>query len=181
MLVVSNTSPISNLAIVGRLNLLRSQFREIRVPIAVQSELDRVSDAAALKEIQRAFQDSWIKPQTLREGKIAQLLATTLDRGEAEAIALALELSADLILLDERDGRRAAEHAGLRVTGVLGVWLRAKNEGQIERIRPEFEASRTRARFFVSARLQDEVLEAAENRSDRLLLIAILTCEANLP
>jgi uncharacterized protein len=161
MLVVSNTSPISNLAIVGRLNLLRSQFREIRIPIAVQFELDQVSHGAALKEIQQAFQDGWIKPQALREGKIARLLATTLDPGEAEAIALALELPADLILLDERDGRKAAERAGLRVAGVLGVLLRAKSEGQIERVRPEVEALRTRARFFVSARLQEEVLDAA--------------------
>jgi len=161
MLVVSNTSPISNLAIIGRLNLLRSQFREIRIPIAVQSELDRVSHPAALKEIQRAFHDGWIKPQALQDGKIARLLATALDPGEAEAIALALALSADLILLDESDGRRAAEHAGLRVTGVLGVLLRAKNEGQIERVRPEVEALRTRARFFVSARLQEKVLEIA--------------------
>jgi predicted nucleic acid-binding protein len=71
-----------------------------------------------------------IKPQVLREGKIARLLATTLDPGEAEAIALALELSADLILLDGRDGRKDAEHAGLRVTGALGVLLRAKNDGR---------------------------------------------------
>jgi predicted nucleic acid-binding protein len=56
--------------------------------MAVQSELDQVSHAAALKEIQQAFQDGWIKPQALREGKIARLLATTLDPGEAEAIAL---------------------------------------------------------------------------------------------
>lgn len=120
-----------------------------------------MSHAAALKEIQQAFQDGWIKPQALREGKIARLLATTLDPGEAEAIALALELSADLILLDDRDGRQAAEHAGLRVTGVLGVLLRAKNDGQIERVRPEVEALRTRAGFFLSARLEEEVLEIA--------------------
>jgi predicted nucleic acid-binding protein len=115
MLVVSNTSPISNLAIVGRLNLLRSQFREIRIPIAVQSELERVSHAAALEEIQRAFADGWIKPKALREAESGLLLATTLDSGEAEAIALALELSADLILLDESDGRKAAERAAARV------------------------------------------------------------------
>ena len=60
--------------------------------------------------------------------------------------------------------RRAAEHAGLRVTGVLGVLLRAKNEGQIERVRPEVEALRTRARFFVSARCW----RSRENRTDRL-------------
>jgi predicted nucleic acid-binding protein len=102
MLVASNTSPISNLAIIGRLNLLRSQFREIRIPGAVQSELDRLSHPAALKEIQQAVQDGWIKPQALREDKVARLLAADLDPGEAEAIAPALALSADLILLEER-------------------------------------------------------------------------------
>ena len=59
-------------------------------------------------------------------GQVARLLAADLDPGEAEAIALVLELSADLILLDERDGRSVAERAGLRVTGVIGVLLRAK-------------------------------------------------------
>ena len=161
MLVVGDTSPILNLAIIGRLNLLRGQFREIRLPIAVQFELGRISDPEARKEIPQSFEDGWIKPRALRADKIAGLLAATLDPGEAEAIALALELSADLILLDERDGRNAAEHAGLRVTGVLGVLLRAKNDGQIERLRPEVEALRTRARFFLSARLQHEVLGTA--------------------
>jgi uncharacterized protein len=161
MLVASNTSPISNLAIIGRLNLLRIQFREIWIPVAVRSELDQLSQPAASKEIQQALQDGWIRPRALREDKVARLLAAALDPGEAEAIALALELSADLILLDERDGRSAAERAGLRVTGVLGVLLRAKNDGQIQLIKPEIEALRTRARFFLSARLQEKALEIA--------------------
>jgi len=72
-----------------------------------------------------------------------------------------LELSAGLILLDERDGRSAAGRAGLRVTGVLGVLLRAKNDRQIRLVRPEVEALRTRARFFLSAPLQEKVLEIA--------------------
>jgi predicted nucleic acid-binding protein len=161
MLVASSTSPISNLAIIGRLSLLRSQFREIRIPTAVQHELDRLPNRAALEEIRQAFQDGWIKPQALQADKVAQLLAARLDPGEAEAIALALELSADLILLDERDARTAAEGAGLRVTGILGVLLRAKNDGQIQRIRSEVEALRTQARFFLSARLQEKVFKIA--------------------
>lgn len=161
MLVASDTSPISNLAIIGRLSLLRSQFREIWIPGAVQTELDQLSNPAALKEIQQALQDGWIKRQALRGDKVARLLAADIDPGEAEAIALALELSADLILLDERDGRSAAERAGLRVTGILGVLLRAKNDGQIPLIKPEIEALRTQARFFLSARLQEKVLVIA--------------------
>jgi predicted nucleic acid-binding protein len=161
MLVASNTSPISNLAIIGRLNLLQSQFCEIWIPRAVQAELDQLGHPAALKDIRQAIQDGWIKPRALREDKVARLLAATLDPGEAEAIALALEMSADLILVDERDGRSAAERAGLRVTGVLGVLLRAKKEGQIPLMKPEVDALRTRARFFLSARLQEKALEIA--------------------
>ena len=66
------------------------------------------------------------RPDKADLDKLSSLLETTLDPGEAEAIALAMEMSADLILLDERDGRIAAERAGLRVTGLLGVLLRAK-------------------------------------------------------
>lgn len=161
MLVASDTSPICNLAIVGRLQLLHSQFGEIWIPGAVKCELDRLHHADALKEIQQAFQEGWIKTKALTSDQVARLLRATLDPGEAEAIALALEVQADLILLDERDGRSAAERAGLRVTGVLGVLLRAKESGQIESIGRELDALRTRARFFVSPALTASVLKAA--------------------
>jgi predicted nucleic acid-binding protein len=59
-----------------------------------------------------------------------------LDRGEAEVIALAQERSADLVILDERLARRHAARLGLKLTGTLGVFLRAKQEGLIARIRP---------------------------------------------
>ncbi|MCC6588124.1 MAG: DUF3368 domain-containing protein [Bryobacterales bacterium] len=135
MLVASNTSPICNLAIVGRLQLLRSQFREIWIQPAVKHELEQLRHGDALKEIQQAFQEGWIKTKVLTSDQVARLLRATLDPGEAEAIALALELHADLILLDERDGRLAAERAGLRVTGVLAVLLQAKKAGQISQAR----------------------------------------------
>lgn len=150
MLVASNTSPICNLAIIGRLNLLQAQFAEIRIPAAVKGELDRLSHADAFKDVQQALWKGWIKPQAVQNNKVARLLEATLDPGEAAAIALALEMPADLILLDERDGRIAAERAGLRVTGLLGVLLRAKKDGQIQAVKPEVEALRARARFFLS-------------------------------
>ena len=96
MVVASNTSPISNLAIIGRLDLLRIQFHEIWIPGAVQSELDRLHHREALTEIQQAVHDGWIRPRALRADKVARLLEAALDPGQAEAIALALELPANL-------------------------------------------------------------------------------------
>lgn len=161
MLVASNTSPICNLAIIGRLSLLQAQFVEIQIPMAVKDELDRLSHADALKDIRCAWSDGWIKPQIVQDKAVVRLLETTIDRGEAEAIALSLEIAADLVLLDERVGRNAAERAGLRVTGVLGVLLRAKSLGQIRAVKPEIEALRARARFFVSHHIERTVLELA--------------------
>jgi predicted nucleic acid-binding protein len=90
-----------------------------------------------------------------------RLLEVELDRGEAEAIALALEIRADLLLLDETDARRVAERVGLRVTGVLGVLLRAKERREIGLVRPELEALRNQARFFRAKTLEQQMLEIA--------------------
>ncbi|MEO8367935.1 MAG: DUF3368 domain-containing protein [Candidatus Solibacter sp.] len=161
MLVVSNTSPICNLAIIGRLHLLQDQLGEIRIPAAVQRELDQLSHADGSKAVQLAITQGRIQPVALQDDKIARLLQTALHPGEAEAIALALNLPADLILLDERDGRMTAERGGLRVTGVLGVLLKAKKDGQIQAVKPELEALRTGARFFGSAQLERKILDLA--------------------
>ena len=64
-------------------------------------------------------------------------------------------------MIDERDGRRLARQAGLPVTGVLGILLRAKAEGAIALIKPEIEVLRSHARFFISPKLEAELLRAA--------------------
>jgi predicted nucleic acid-binding protein len=161
MVVASNTSPISNLAKIGRLHLLQKQFSEIVIPPAVQSELNRLNQTEAAEQIQQAIRDGWIKPHAVRNEKIVRVLQAQVDLGEAEAIALAMELPADLVLLDEKDGRSLAERAGLRVTGVLGVLLRAKHDGAIPLIGPEIEALRMKARFFLSASLTEKILNAS--------------------
>ena len=161
MLVASDTSPISSLAILGRLSLLHKQFGEIWIAEAVEAELKNHPDASALGSIEQAIRDGWIKRRPISNKAKVRLLESTLDSGEAETIALALELPADLILLDERDGRRAAELAGLKVTGVLGVLLRAKSQGDIPLLKPELDALRTKARFFLTRRLETQVLERA--------------------
>jgi len=88
-------------------------------------------------------------------------LQRDLDRGEAESIALALDRNADLLLLDEKEGRRAAQRLGLHVVGVLGVLLEAKRKGLVATIRPHLDALRQTAGFYLSETLYLHALELA--------------------
>jgi uncharacterized protein len=161
MLAVSNTSPISNLASIGRLSLLKSQFSEICIPDAVSAELLNHPDSIATEAIHNAIRDGWLRVAAVEDSGLLRVLLAQLHPGEAEAIALALQLNTDIVLIDELEGRQIAAKAGLAVTGVLGVLLRAKREGTLEAIRPEIERLRTKARFFVSSSLEMKVLAAA--------------------
>jgi predicted nucleic acid-binding protein len=161
MLAVSNTSPISNLASIGRLELLKSQFSELWIPLGVAEELAAHPDPVAQAMIQNAIRAQWIQIRTPRDSRLLRLLLLQLHRGEAEAIALATDLNADFVLIDEQEGRQLASRTGLAVTGVLGVLLRAKRAGEIAAVKPEMENLRTKARFFVSPQLERKILTSA--------------------
>jgi predicted nucleic acid-binding protein len=92
---------------------------------------------------------------------LAEALALELDAGEAEAIALAVEQGADLLLMDERRGRQAATRLKQRVVGVLGVLIEAKRHGNLPAVRPVLDALVSEAGFRISGALYARVLEAA--------------------
>jgi uncharacterized protein len=161
MPAVSDTSPISNLASIGHLHLLKSQFAEVCVSDAVMKELMAHPDLAARETIQQALRDQWMRLVATRDSTILRILLSQLHRGEAEAIALAIDLSADVVLMDEQEGRRFASEAGLVVTGVLGILLRAKRVGEIVALKPVIHLLRTKAGFFIAPSLEAEVLTAA--------------------
>lgn len=160
MVVVSNTSPLSNLAVIGKLNLLRDQFGSALVPPAVHGELALLRDSEASRSLDMAFRDGWVRVTPLLE-KVPAQIASGLHAGESAALALALERKADLTLLDDGDARRRAIDAGLRITGTLGVLLKAGQSGQIRSLREEMHRLREKAHFFIAPRLERELLAAA--------------------
>lgn len=162
MPVVSNTSPILNLAIVGQLELMRQQFGQVQIPPVVLAELKVQENRPGSEEIQAALKAGWIQVQEINSAFLVRLLQQTLDQGEAEAIALALELLADWTLLDERDGRKVAKSLGLKVTGVLGILLRAKQKGQLSSLVEIIDALVTTAGFRIAPDLLAKVI--AENQ-----------------
>lgn len=109
-------------------------------------------------------ENSWITVRKLEERDLYHALRKTLDRGEAEAIALARQLAANVLLIDETDGRREAENQGLVVTGLVGILLEAKSTGLIPLVRPEIERLVSEADFWLSPRFIDEALALAGER-----------------
>ena len=160
MPVVSNTSPILNLAIVDRLKLRHQQFGQIQISAVILEELKVDEERPGSQSIQAAIADGWIKVQSVDNQTFVQLLRQTLDGGEAEAIALALELKAEWVLLDKRDGRRVAKSLGLQATGGLGVLLKAKQSGELLSLQPVIEELTQNAGFRIAPELLARVLEA---------------------
>lgn len=158
MAVVSNTSPILNLSIIGQLELLHQQFGLVQIPLAVLSELKVQEDRPGSKEIQAALSVGWIQVQAVSSQLSVQLLQQVLDLGESEAITLATELKAERLLLNERDGRKVAKSLGLKVTGVLGILLRAKRDGELSSLPDAIDALVNTAGFRISPQLLAKVL-----------------------
>jgi hypothetical protein len=161
MPVVSNTSPLLNLALIGQLELIREQFGKVLIPSSVLAEL-RVDEALpGSHALRQAIQAGWIHVQPAKNRPLILSLERSLDLGEAEAIVLAIEVKANRLLLDERDGRQTAKSLGLPVTGILGILLRAKLENQLPSLRAAMEELQQKAGFRIASPLFEELLHQA--------------------
>jgi uncharacterized protein len=134
MKVVSNSGPLINLAKVGQFALLQNLFQHIIIPPEVFEEV--VVRGAGQPGAGESSTAQWIVLGMLNGSDIAHLLTAELDRGEAEAIALALQEKADWLLIDERVGRRFAQRVGRKVKGTLGVLLEGVRRDFIDDIQP---------------------------------------------
>lgn len=157
--VVSDTSPVLNLALIDRLELLDRQFGTVDVPRQVWSELTTGEDG--LSALESARSDGLLDVVDVGESRLYVEFRRKLDRGEAAAIQLAIENDADRLLVDEREGRQVARRHGLSVTGVVGVLLRAGRDDVVD-VRSELNALRD-AGFWISDDLYETAIERAND------------------
>lgn len=155
MIVVSNTSPLTNLVAISQFSLLHSLFPEIFIAEGVWNELNAQNQRwPGSHEVATA---DWIYRKSIKNFPMVSALQRDLDRGEAETIALAIEINASLVLMDEQEGRHAAQRLGLKVIGVVGVLLEAKRAHLLSQIRSSLDALRQHAGFY----LKDSVYRTA--------------------
>ena len=111
-------------------------------------------------EVEKARQAGWVEIALCEDEPILCLLKRDLDEGEAEAIALAINRKANLILLDETEARSVAELYSLPKTGVIGILMRAREAGKVQSLRTELEKLREQGGFWIDEELYRQVLSA---------------------
>jgi predicted nucleic acid-binding protein len=162
MIVVSDTTPLRHLIAIGKVDLLRRVYGAVVVPVAVWSELQAESTPSAVKAWLQSAPD-WLQVRRAGGPQPGDTSLDNLDDGEREAIRLAVELKADLLLMDEAEGRSLALGLGLPVTGTLGLLERADVIGVLADL-PAALADLEASGFYLSARLRDAVLDRYRRR-----------------
>jgi uncharacterized protein len=163
MIVVSDTSCLSNLFLIGEARLLSLIYGTVIVPPAVWKEfLELEAFGFTPADVTQHLDLKIVKPQNQA---LVEILNEQLDTGESQAIALAKEVSAQLLLIDERHGTAIARSMGLKTTGILGILLEAKSQKLIPEIKPLMDDLRSKAGFWMTDFLEKQILaEAGEYR-----------------
>lgn len=137
-IVVSDTTALTHLAKINLLHVLQSLYQEILIPDAVHRELSQVNpqQVGALQVLNA----KWIKVRPVNDTLLVDRLRVTLDAGESEAIALAIELHADVLIIDEVKGRAVARQLVKKIIGMGGILIEAKKAGIIHAVKPHLIA-----------------------------------------
>jgi predicted nucleic acid-binding protein len=143
MKVVSNTTPIISLSAIGYLSLLPNLFGQVYIPKAVYQEI-KSKKAFGYNEIDSDF----IKTIEIKGIMYLGFLLNDLDLGEAEAIILATEMNADVLIIDERLGYKIAQSKGINAIGTLSILLMAKQQGIIKSVKPLLDDMIQKGRWY---------------------------------
>lgn len=152
--IVADSSPLISLAIIAQLELLPQLYQRILLPTAVWDEV--TIQGVGLPGAQAVSQLTWLEIQA-PEALILEPLSILVDRGEAEAIALAQSTPDSTVLLDDAQARRVAERLGIRRIGTLGILPKAKKAGLIVELKVYIEQLGTNG-IYIRPSLIDAVL-----------------------
>jgi len=158
MRVVSNTSPVCNLAILGDLDLLRRKYGGLTIPAAVRRELAWLDHAGGRAQVEAALREGWLAVEEVSDRRLLPVLRRRIDEGEAEAIELARQTNADLLIIDDLAGRSVAAEASVPYTGLLGVLSEERMAGNIPSLGALIARLREDCGFFVSPKLENRIL-----------------------
>jgi len=157
LFVVANSSVLIALCRIRMLELLHQRYPEgVFIPKAVWREV--VEGGKGQPGANEVSSSTWIKVKEVEDRKLVSLLGMELDQGEAEAIVLASEQEADLILLDEKAARRVAKRLGLAVLGTVGVLIYAKRAGFIGSLKEQLDALQEEGNFRIASDVYNEAL-----------------------
>jgi predicted nucleic acid-binding protein len=154
--IVSNASPLINLARIGKLDLLRELYGKLFIPDGVWNEI--VVEGTGQPGADEVKEAVWIERREVKNKQLVQALLQEMDAGEAEAIVLALEERADWLLMDEHLGREIAGHFKLHCIGLVGVLILAKHKGLISAIKPCLDGLTDLAGFRLKDSLYTRIL-----------------------
>lgn len=129
--IISNTTPILSLLKIDKLEILKEIYKNIIIPFAVYEEIENGREKSYYQDL---TQLDWIKIKKISNPKELSFFID-LDKGEAEVLILSQELNADLVIIDEIFGRRCAKQMNVKLTGTLGVLLKAKKQGIISSLK----------------------------------------------
>lgn len=161
-MIVSNTTPISNLIHIDRISVLTELFGTIYIPEAVADEVNVIFSSC--EEWQKCVESKQIIMQPISNTIFVKQLMPFLHQGEAEAICLSLEKKAKLCLIDDKDARIIAQLNNLQVTGTLGILLKAKKTGLISSVKQLIDRLRAEHHFWIKEDMYQKVLHIAKEK-----------------
>lgn len=157
-IVIINSTPIIALASIDKLFLLKELYKEVYIPRAVSEEVFAKEGSKAQIELARARE--WIQIRQIEDNKSKRFFRVQLHDGEVEVMILGKELEADLLVIDDYIAREYAKYLDFKVTGTLGVILKAKEKGIIENVKPLIDALIQNG-IYIGNEIYEDVLNSA--------------------
>ena len=162
-MIVSNTTPISNLLHLNNISFLAELFGAVYIPDAVANEVNVVFSSC--REWEKCIEEEQIIIQSISNTIFVKQMTPFLHQGEAEAICLSLEKKAKLCLIDDKDARTIAQLNNLPVTGTMGILLKAKKTGLISSVKELIGRLRFEHHFWIKEDMYQKVLQIAKEKA----------------